>query len=68
MEKAFGLKGSLSKEEEGERIVSSTSDGVLANDGISEGEGERGKRSDSKFRNSVQSVLKTGNAGCNEPS
>lgn len=50
----YGLEGSLSGE--GERMVSSTSGGVLANDDADEGEYGKSEKSGSKFRNSVQSV------------
>ena len=41
-------------------MASSTRGGVLANDETREGEGGKMGRSDSKFRNSVQSELKVG--------
>jgi len=44
------------------------SDGVLADDGASEGEEGKRERSDSKFRNSVQSELKVGSVGGNRSS
>ena len=63
-----GLDGLLSEGEEGERMASSTSGGVLSNDDVSEGEGGKRERSDSKFRNWVQSELKLGRAGCDRSS
>ena len=59
-----GLEGSLPEREEGERMASSTSGGVLANDDASEGEYGKSERSGSRFRNSVQSESKAGSPGC----
>ena len=58
-----GLEGSLSEGEEGERMASSTSGGVLAKDDVGEENG-KSDRSGSKFRNSVQSQSKVGSSGC----
>ena len=63
-----GLDGSLSVGEEGERMTSSTSGGVLVDDGASEGEGGKKERSFSKFRNSVQLASKVGGVVCNSSS
>lgn len=66
--KGSGLEGPLSGREEGERMASSTSGGVLADDGGSKGEGWERVRSGSKFRNSLQSELKEGRTGCSRSS
>jgi hypothetical protein len=63
-----GLEGSLSGDREGERVMSSTSDGVLVNDGTDDGEDDKREGSGSKFRNSVQSASKVESAGCNRSS
>jgi len=49
-------------------MASSTSGGVLADDDMSEGKDWEREKSGSKFRNSVQSELNEGSAGCNESS
>ena len=54
--------------EEGERVASSMSGGVLADDDTSEGEDGKRERSGSKFRNSVQSGPKVGSFGCDRSS
>ena len=45
-------------------MASSARDGVLVDDGMSEGEGGKGERSGSKFRNSLQSESKVGTSDC----
>ena len=51
-----------------ERIVSSMSGGVVANEDTSEGEEGNSENSGSKFRNSVQSELNVGSVGGNRSS
>ena len=53
--------------EGGERMTSSTSGGVLANDDAGEEYGES-DRSGSKFKNSIQSRSKVGSPGCSRSS
>ena len=49
-------------------MTSSMSGGVLADDDVSEGEEGKREKSESKFRNSVQSGLKVGRVGGNKSS
>ena len=57
--------GATSQEGEGERMASSMSNGVLADDDVSDGGGKKREKSGSKFRNSVQSEPEVGGGGCN---
>jgi len=63
-----GLEGPQLEGEGGERMASSTSGGVLANEDNSEGEDGKRERSGSKFKNWVQSELKLGSSDCNRSS
>ena len=63
-----GLDGLLSEGEEGERMASSMSGGVLSSDDASEGDDGKRETSGSKFRNWVQSELKLGRVCCSRSS